>query len=42
MASSFVPALHCLHEVRWGRATAFAVFLIGFQIVYVVLTVRAG
>ncbi|MBO3803160.1 MAG: YIP1 family protein [Candidatus Brockarchaeota archaeon] len=33
-----VPALHYLHAIPWGISTAYASFLLGFQILYVVLT----
>ncbi len=33
-----VPALYYLHGVPWGRATVYASFLLGFQILYVILT----
>jgi hypothetical protein len=34
----YVPALRHLHGVRWGRAVAFVTFMMGLQILYVVLT----
>ena len=34
----YVPALRYLHGVHWGRAVAFGTFLMGLQILYVVLT----
>ncbi len=34
----YVPALRYLHEVPWGRAVAFVTFMMGLQILYVVLT----
>ena len=34
----YVPALRYLHGVQWGRAVAFVTFMMGLQILYVVLT----
>ena len=34
----YVPALKYLHGVQWGRAVAFVTFMMGLQILYVVLT----
>ena len=34
----YVPALKYLHGVKWGRAVAFVTFMMGLQILYVVLT----
>ena len=34
----YVPALRYLHGVPWGRAIAFVTFMVGLQILYVVLT----
>jgi hypothetical protein len=33
-----VPGLHYFHKIPWGKATAFAAFMVGFQILYVVLS----
>ena len=33
-----VPGLHYFHKISWGKATAFAAFMVGFQILYVVLS----
>jgi len=33
-----VPGFHYFHKISWGKATAFATFLIGLQILYVVLS----
>ena len=34
----YVPALRYLHDIQWGKAIAFVTFLMGLQILYVVLT----
>jgi len=34
----YVPALRYLHGIQWGRAVAFVTFMMGLQILYVVLT----
>jgi len=34
----YVPALRYLHGIQWGKAVAFVTFLMGLQILYVVLT----
>lgn len=33
-----VPGFHYFHKISWGKATAFATFLIGLQLLYVVLS----
>ncbi len=33
-----VPGLHYFHKISWGKATAFASFMVGLQILYIVLT----
>lgn len=33
-----VPGLHYFHKISWGKSTAFTTFLMGFQILYVVLS----
>ncbi len=33
-----VPGLHYFHKVSWGKSTAFAAFLMGIQILYVILS----
>ncbi len=38
VGSLYVPALRYLHGVQWGRAVAFVTFVMGLQILYVVLT----
>ena len=34
----YVPALRYLHDIQWGKAIAFVTFMMGLQILYVVLT----
>ncbi len=33
-----VPGFHYFHKIPWGKATAFATFMIGLQILYVVVS----
>ena len=33
-----VPGLHYLHKISWGKAIAFTTFLMGLQILYVILS----
>ena len=38
VAFLYVPALRYLHDIEWGKAIAFVTFMVGLQILYVVLT----
>jgi hypothetical protein len=38
VAFLYVPALRYLHDIGWGKAIAFVTFMVGLQILYVVLT----